>query len=58
MIDILNGVYIQIKELELTAIIGSNGAGKCMLLRTILGLMEPQRVKVHSGREINPISRI
>ena len=41
--DILKGLDISIKPGELHAIMGPNGSGKTNLLRTILGLIKPEK---------------
>ena len=40
-IAVLHGISLQVKKGELISIVGSNGAGKTALLRTISGLIEP-----------------
>jgi len=40
-IAVLHGISLQVKQGELISIVGSNGAGKTALLRTISGLIEP-----------------
>ncbi len=49
----LDGVSIAADEGEIVAIVGSNGAGKSSLIRTIAGIEAPRRGKVrYRGREI------
>lgn len=40
-IAVLHGISIQVEKGEITSLVGSNGAGKTALLRTISGLIEP-----------------
>ena len=40
-ISVLHGISFQVNKGELVSIVGSNGAGKTALLRTISGLIEP-----------------
>lgn len=40
-VPVLNGVTFEIKKGDVVSIIGSNGAGKSTILRTISGLMHP-----------------
>lgn len=40
-LQILNGINLEIEEGKLVAVVGSNGAGKTVLLRTIMGLNKP-----------------
>lgn len=40
-ISVLQGISFQVNKGELVSIVGSNGAGKTALLRTISGLIEP-----------------
>jgi branched-chain amino acid transport system ATP-binding protein len=40
-IEALKGVSMQVKEGELTTLLGANGAGKTTLLKTISGLLKP-----------------
>ncbi|MGB9679620.1 MAG: ABC transporter ATP-binding protein [Thermoanaerobacteraceae bacterium] len=42
----LKGVTIEIKEGDIVAILGANGAGKTTMLRTISGLLKPSRGKI------------
>ncbi len=49
----LDGVSIAADEGEIVAIVGSNGAGKSSLIRTIAGIETPRRGKVrYRGRDI------
>jgi phospholipid/cholesterol/gamma-HCH transport system ATP-binding protein len=52
-----NGVDMQVFEGEVFGIIGGSGAGKSVLLRTILGLRRPDAGSVlFSGREVGSMS--
>jgi branched-chain amino acid transport system ATP-binding protein len=42
----LDGVSLEIKKAAVTAIIGSNGAGKTSLIRTIAGMHRPARGRI------------
>lgn len=49
-------VSLQVNESERVAIIGSNGAGKSTILRTICGLLKPGRGKIEfAGRQIETL---
>ena len=43
---ILDGVSLEVKESETVAVIGHSGAGKSVLLKTIVGLLEPDGGRV------------
>ena len=45
-IDVLEGVSIEVKQGEITCILGANGAGKSTLIRSILGLTPANRGEV------------
>ena len=53
-IRVLDGVSLRVRTGETVAIIGSNGAGKSTMLRTISGLMRaregPSRTKASTSR--------
>ena len=52
-----NGIDMQVYEGEVFGIIGGSGAGKSVLLRTILGLRRPDAGSVlFSGREVGSMS--
>ncbi len=52
-----NGIDMQVNEGEVFGIIGGSGAGKSVLLRTILGLRRPDAGSVlFSGREVGSMS--
>ena len=53
-IQALFGVSIEVKEGEIVAIIGANGAGKTTILRTITGLQKPVKGSItFEGQQIN-----
>ncbi len=45
----LNGVSLEIPEGKITGIAGRNGTGKTTLLKTIMGLTDSARGKIHLG---------
>jgi branched-chain amino acid transport system ATP-binding protein len=45
-IDVLEDVSIQVKQGEITCILGANGAGKSTLIRSILGLTPANRGEI------------
>jgi phospholipid/cholesterol/gamma-HCH transport system ATP-binding protein len=52
-----DGLDMQVHEHEIFGVIGASGAGKSVLLRTILGLMRPQAGTVRlQGRDITRLS--
>ena len=53
---VLGGVSFDVKEREIVAILGSNGAGKSTTLRTVAGLMRPwEGSVVFSGEDISGV---
>ena len=46
-VDILNGVTMRVREGEIVTVVGPNGAGKSTLIKTIFGLLQPRRGRVH-----------
>jgi branched-chain amino acid transport system ATP-binding protein len=49
----LDGVSLEVKEGEIVAIVGANGAGKTSLIRTIAGMQAPARGRiVYRGTDI------
>ena len=49
----LDGVSLEVKEGEIVAIVGANGAGKTSLIRTIAGMHRPARGRiVYRGTDI------
>ena len=55
-VQALKGVSIQIDEKEVATLIGSNGAGKSTIIKTIAGLLHPQSGEIFF--EKNPIHRL
>lgn len=56
-VQALKGISLEVKEGEIVTIIGSNGAGKSSLLKTISGLILPKEGSVtFEGREITKLS--
>lgn len=45
-LKVLENVSFQVKEGEFAVVIGPNGAGKSVLIKTVLGLIQPQRGKI------------
>ncbi len=51
---VLHGVSLEVREGEIVAIIGANGAGKSTTMRTICGLMHPTRGQImFEGEDIS-----
>jgi branched-chain amino acid transport system ATP-binding protein len=49
----LDGVTLEVKQGEIIAIVGANGAGKTSLIRTIAGMHRPAAGRVvYQGEEI------
>lgn len=46
IIQILRDISFQVKEKEIVSIIGPNGAGKTTLVKTIIGLLQPEKGKI------------
>ncbi len=56
MIQAIKGVSFEVKEGEVIALIGANGAGKTTILHTITGLLSPkQGTVVFQGQDITKI---
>ena len=45
-IHAIKGVSFEVKEGEIVALIGANGAGKSTILKTVSGLMHPRSGKI------------
>jgi phospholipid/cholesterol/gamma-HCH transport system ATP-binding protein len=55
---ILDGVSLEVRESETLAIIGTSGVGKSVLLKTIVGLLEPDRGSVSvDGQNVALLAR-
>ena len=49
----IRGVSFDVPQGEIVTILGANGAGKTTILKTISGIMDPQKGSVsYEGREI------
>ena len=46
-IHAIKGVSFEVREGEIVALIGANGAGKSTILKTVSGLMHPRSGKIH-----------
>ncbi|MBH10635.1 MAG: ABC transporter ATP-binding protein [Candidatus Marinimicrobia bacterium] len=46
-IKVLHGVSLEVKEGQLVAILGANGAGKTTILKTISGIVEPEQGSIN-----------
>jgi branched-chain amino acid transport system ATP-binding protein len=56
-IHALKGVSLTVRQGELVALIGSNGAGKSTMLRTISGLMRPRQGTItYEGQRIDKLA--
>ena len=56
MIQAIKGISFEVKEGEVIALIGANGAGKTTILHTITGLLSPKRGTVmFEGKDITKI---
>jgi branched-chain amino acid transport system ATP-binding protein len=53
LVPVLHGVDLDVREGEIVALLGTNGAGKSTVLRTIAGLMHPDNgVVFFDGRDL------
>src|SRR3989449_6341388 len=53
----LRGVSLEVKAGEVVALIGSNGAGKTTTLKTIVGILKPQRGEIQfEGKRIDGVA--
>ena len=43
---VIRGLSLEVQEGEIVAIIGANGAGKSTTMRTICGLMHPEKGRI------------
>lgn len=43
-VEAIHGISIEVKEKEIVSILGSNGAGKSTILKTISGILKPKKV--------------
>jgi branched-chain amino acid transport system ATP-binding protein len=49
----IRGVSLKVRKGEIATVLGSNGAGKSTILKTISGIMDPRRGTVHfAGKDI------
>jgi branched-chain amino acid transport system ATP-binding protein len=49
----IRGVSLQVRQGEIATVLGSNGAGKTTILKTISGIIDPRRGSVHfKGQDI------
>lgn len=56
-VDILRGVSLAAKELEIVTILGPNGCGKSTLLKTVAGFLMPKKGAVHlDGIDVGHVS--
>lgn len=55
---VLNDVTLQVNEHDFMAITGPNGGGKTTLLRTILGLIKPQKGCVRLFQQGSPVAHL
>jgi energy-coupling factor transport system ATP-binding protein len=46
--EVLRGLNMEVRQGEITALMGRNGAGKTTILKLILGLLKPGRGSVHT----------
>lgn len=43
----IRGVSLQVRQGEIATVLGSNGAGKTTILKTISGIIDPRKGQVH-----------
>lgn len=56
-IEALKGISLSVQPGEVVALIGSNGAGKTTILRTIQGLLRPKQGQIlFEGRDLHSVS--
>lgn len=46
-VQVLRGITLDVQDKELVAVIGANGAGKTTLMKTISGLLKPDKGSIH-----------
>lgn len=55
-VQVLKGISMDVKDKELVAVIGANGAGKTTLIKTVSGLLKPQKGSItFDGKRISDI---
>lgn len=56
-VQILWGANLTLEEGKLTSLVGTNGAGKTTMLRTVMGLIKPWSGSIHfNGQDISKLS--
>ena len=45
-VQVIWGVSVEVKEREIVAMIGANGAGKSTILKTISGILRPKKGEI------------
>ena len=56
-IQAIRGVSLEVKPGQIVTVLGANGAGKTTILKTISGVMDPQRGEIHfDGHDIQRMS--
>jgi ABC-type branched-subunit amino acid transport system ATPase component len=52
--EVLHGLSLEVEEGQIVSMLGPNGAGKTTLLRTVFGVLEPWKGKIHfKGEDIS-----
>jgi len=55
-VKVLNGVEILVKDGEIVSVVGPNGSGKSTMMKTIFGLLKPEKGKiVYQGEDITAL---
>ena len=58
-IQAIRGVSLQVAQSQIITVLGANGAGKTTVLRTISGVLDPERGQVRfENREIGHLLRV